>query len=87
MKRGQQPLIAGIQFHYRHRLDLDEKRTATILLDKTLSHPFSLDLDEKRTATSNLLEKGLIQKLRIEWAKNTFSFLVKVLSFAKRKKV
>jgi len=29
----------------------------------------------------------LIQKLRIEWAKNKFSFLVKVLSFAKRKKV
>ena len=45
------------------------------------------DLDEKRTATSNLLEKGLIQKLRIEWTKNKFSFFVKVLSFVKRKKV
>jgi len=29
----------------------------------------------------------LIQKLRIEWTKNAFSFLVKVLSFVKRKKV
>jgi len=39
-----------------------------------------------RTATQTF-RKGLIQKLRIEWAKNTFSFLVKVLSFVKRKKV
>jgi len=28
----------------------------------------------------------LIQKLRIEWTKNTFSFLVKVLSFVKERK-
>jgi len=28
----------------------------------------------------------LIEKLRIEWAKNTFSFLVKVLSFVKERK-
>ena len=44
-----------------------------------------LDLNEKRTATQTF-RKGLIEKLRMEWTKNAFSFLVKVLSFVKERK-
>ena len=55
MKRGQQRILYFCIAAFYLLLDLDEKRTATLILATAILIPSALDLDEKRTATLNLL--------------------------------
>ena len=82
MKRGQQSYNIGIEIANILRLDLDEKRTATLTYYFINFVFCKLDLDEKRTATNlrlsmrvnigslDLDEKRTATKLKIPLSNN-----------------